>query len=342
MKFGINILISYDPDTSAEAFAAGIQRRLEIVRAARDAGFGFVCIGQHFLTDPPMHNLPQSMILLARIAAESGDMELMTGVLLLPLYPPPLIAEEIATLDGICNGRFIFSPGLGYREDEFIAMGVPRKERVGRFEESIEIIKRLFTEDRVDFRGKYYTIPNLRLTARSVRRPRPPIWIGGGSDAATRRAARIGDGLYSGAHLTFSRLEQQRAVYLEALAEHGKSAKDAVFTFRREVFFEASRKKALEKALPGFLASVANYRKMGIEGSIMPESLDTASPEEVERELPFLLGTPEDCVQEIGRLKERLGLTYLNIGFTVSRAPHAQVLKSIETFGAKVIPHFKG
>ena len=95
--------------------------QLEHFRACRDAGFDFVSWGHHWLIDPFQHFQPVPV--LARFAAEAGDMDLVTGVLLTPLLNPVQVAEDVATLDHICRGRLIFGIGLGYRAEEFEAAG---------------------------------------------------------------------------------------------------------------------------------------------------------------------------------------------------------------------------
>ncbi len=107
--------------------------QLEHFRACRAAGFDFVSWGHHWLIHPFQHFQP--IPVLARFAAEAGDMDLVTGVLLTPLLNPVQVAEDVATLDHICRGRLIFGIGLGYRREEFEAAGSTMSERVPRFEE---------------------------------------------------------------------------------------------------------------------------------------------------------------------------------------------------------------
>ena len=97
---------------------------MEQVRAAREAGFDLICTGQHYLAAP--YQMSSSLPLLARLAAEAGDMEVAATVILVPLHNPVELAESVATMDAICGGRFIFGVGLGYRDEEYTAFGVER------------------------------------------------------------------------------------------------------------------------------------------------------------------------------------------------------------------------
>ena len=120
-----------------------IQSSVDLVRAVRNAGFDMICGGQHYLSDP--YQMSSLFPLLARLAAEAGDMEIGSAVVLLPLHNPVELAESVATMDSICGGRFIFGIGLGYRDEEYTAFGVDRTHRVQRMEEALEVMKRLWT-----------------------------------------------------------------------------------------------------------------------------------------------------------------------------------------------------
>src|SRR5262245_31110027 len=155
---------------------------LEQLRAARNAGFDFLSWGHHWLIHPFQHFQPVPM--LARFAAESGSMELATLLLLTPLLNPVAVAEEIATLDHVCEGRFIFGAGLGYRAEECEAAGIRMDERVDRFVEGLELMKRLWTEERVTHHGRFYHVTDAWPTARCFQLPHPRIWVAGMTDRA--------------------------------------------------------------------------------------------------------------------------------------------------------------
>src|ERR671915_1881263 len=140
-----------------EAMPQKIQESVEQVRAAREAGFDLICTGQHYLAAP--YQMSASFPLLARLAAEAGDMEVAATVVLVPLHNPVELAENVATMDAICQGRFIFGVGLGYRDEEYTAFGVERGQRVGRLREALEVMKLLWAKEEVEFQGEYYRVP---------------------------------------------------------------------------------------------------------------------------------------------------------------------------------------
>jgi alkanesulfonate monooxygenase SsuD/methylene tetrahydromethanopterin reductase-like flavin-dependent oxidoreductase (luciferase family) len=162
------------------------QNQLEQLRASRAAGFHFSTWGHHWLIAPFQHFQPFPV--LARFAAEAGTMDLGTGVLLTPLLNPVQVAEDAATLDHICQGRFIFGIGLGYRVEEFEAAGITSSERAGRFEEGLALMKRLWTEEEVTHHGRFYRLTGARPTARPFQKPYPRIWVAAMTDPAVSGA----------------------------------------------------------------------------------------------------------------------------------------------------------
>ena len=127
---------------------AAFDEQIAMVRLARDAGWDSLFSGQHYLNEGDNQQL-QLVPFLARLQAEAGEMTIGLGILLLNLHNPVYVAETVASLDVISRGRLVFGIGLGYREVEFDAFGVPRGQRVARFEETLQLVKRLWTEDSV-------------------------------------------------------------------------------------------------------------------------------------------------------------------------------------------------
>src|SRR3954470_22474580 len=129
---------------------------LRITEAAQATGFTPIAIGQHFLYGELRWLQP--VPLLARLAAEcDAGTRLVTQIMIAPLYHPVMLAEEIATLDVVTEGRLVFGAGLGYRPEEFDYFGIPFKQRAGRFNESLELMKKLWTQETVNHEGKYPT-----------------------------------------------------------------------------------------------------------------------------------------------------------------------------------------
>ena len=126
--------------------------------------------------------------------AEAPRLRLNFGLILLSLHKPLDVAEQIATVDVMSGGKVIFGVALGYRDVEFLAFGTAQKERVRRFEENLEAVRRLWTEDSVDMVASHFILKGASASPRPVQKPHPPIWIGGDADAQLKRAARFASG----------------------------------------------------------------------------------------------------------------------------------------------------
>ena len=125
-------------------------------------------------------------------------MKLATSVLLLPLLNPVDVAEQVATLDHIAEGRFILGLGLGYRPEESEAFGTRLAHRAARSSEALELMVRLWTEEEVTHHGRFFHVTNARPTARPYQQPHPKIWLAAMSDPAVRRVAREGHTMFVG------------------------------------------------------------------------------------------------------------------------------------------------
>lgn len=195
---------------------------LRIVEAAQANGFTYIAIGQHFLYGDLRWLQP--VPLLARLAAEVGpEARLATQIMIAPLYHPVLLAEEIATLDVVTEGRLVFGAGLGYRPEEFGYLGVPFAERAARMDECLDLIIKLWTQDEVTHHGRFWQLEGVRPHLKPVQRPHPPIWIGAHSLPGARRAGRFGDGYACPPETPLDEVAQRFAVVRDGFAARGKA-----------------------------------------------------------------------------------------------------------------------
>jgi probable F420-dependent oxidoreductase len=138
--------------------------------------------------------VPEVMTTLAAMAARTHELKFGPSVIVLPYRTPVVAAKEMATLDWLSRGRFFPAVGVGVElPREFEASGVPFRERGRRTDEAIRVIRLLWTEDEVSFQGEFFRLERIRVFPKPWQQP-PPIWIGGKSEAAQRRTARLGDG----------------------------------------------------------------------------------------------------------------------------------------------------
>lgn len=180
-------------------------------------------VGGHVSAPNPT---PEAMVQLARLSALTERVRIGTSILLLPLYPPALVAKQIAELDRASGGRVSFGIGVGGEyEQEFRALGVPVKERGRRTDEAIPLIRRLWSGEEISHPGPFYPMEQVRIHPAPTQADGPPIIVAGRKDPAMVRAARLGDGwfpyLYSPRAYAAS-MQRIRAVAQEAGRDLGR------------------------------------------------------------------------------------------------------------------------
>src|SRR5437763_5455744 len=206
MKFGVFLMPQHPrSDDPVRRF----HETVELARAARDAGFDCVAAGHHYLS-PPYQSL-QSVPLLSRLAADTGSMDLCLSVLLLALLNPVQVAEDIASLDIMSEGRVVFGIGIGYREVEYEGFGMKRQDRVPRMLEALE--------EAVTHEGRFFQVHDATCTIRPVQKPFPPIWIAANADQAVVRTARMGLPWFINPHAALPTIERQWQRYKQTRAE---------------------------------------------------------------------------------------------------------------------------
>lgn len=325
MRFGLFVSAQYPAEDDPEARLA---EHLEQVRFVRDAGFHSVFAGQHFLPAP--FQMLQPVPLLARLAAETGDLRVGAGILLLPLLNPVEVAEQAATLDVLTGGRFVLGVGLGYRDEENAAFGVPA-ERVRIFREKLDVVRRLLEGEEVTASGHGYRLEAARLAPRPLQRPRPPIWMAANGDAAVRRAARLADTWFVNPHATVAEVERQLALYRAA-----RGSEPDELPMLREACIAPTEEEALAVAHPYLAPKYEAYVDWG-QSDVLPPS-DTLRREWDElRAGRFIVGTPETAAEQI-RALSNLGVTELVLRVQWPGMPQRDALRTLELLATEVLP----
>jgi alkanesulfonate monooxygenase SsuD/methylene tetrahydromethanopterin reductase-like flavin-dependent oxidoreductase (luciferase family) len=256
-------------------------------------------------------------------------------IAILPLYDPVRVAEDGAVLDLISNGRLDFGVGLGYRPEEYAGYGLDIKSKGSRANEALEMIRRLWQGETVSFHGKHFNIDHAKLSPRPVQQPHPPIWVGGFSKAAARRAARYGDG-YIG--------PLNRGMYEMYLSEVKAAGKDPararVIGGDLWLIVSEDPGRTFAECAPNLLYWFNAYSRWfaGSDTSPWPH-LD-------HKEQILSLGlativTPEDAVKHI---KARTADVPVEL-FTMMLMPPGSAITSVQTslelFAKKVMPYFQ-
>ena len=191
MKIGVNLL-NWGPGVSPDA----LSRTTALIEAL---GYHLVMISDHVAPTPDVvakypAPLYDPFTTLGWLAGATRRVELGTTVIIIPYRSPLLTARMTATVDRLCGGRFIFGVGVGWARQEFDALGLPFARRGAMSNDYLAAIKTLWTQDVASYSGAFVSFKDVHAAPRPLRSPHPPIWIGGSSDAALRRAVRFGNG----------------------------------------------------------------------------------------------------------------------------------------------------
>ena len=245
MEFGAHIFgvgAMANPETLAEA-----------ARLAEDAGYHSVFLADHILVprgleskypysrdgsfpyDPDQDWL-DPLVALGYLAAHTTTLRLGTSITVVPMRHPIVTAKQIATADFLSAGRVIFGVGVGWMAEEFALLGESFHDRGRRMDEYLQLMKILWTEEHPHFDGEYFQVANCGFAPKPVQKPHMPLWVGGESQAALRRAARFGDGWHS-AGTSLAALPGQLQILHRALEETERSRREfTVSTFPTDRF----------------------------------------------------------------------------------------------------------
>lgn len=193
------------------------------------------------------------------LAALTKRIRLATGVLLLPQRNPLYTAKEVSNLDYLSGGRIDLGIGIGWQREEFEALGVDWARRGARTDEYVKILKTLWCDDVPQFKGEFHSFGPCRMDPKPVQRPHPPIYIGGESEAALERTARLGQGWHGFNHSPQSAGESIGKIR-QYLSKHGRSAKDVDITVGVPIANAATVK----------LDDVKRYRDAGVDQLTIP------------------------------------------------------------------------
>jgi probable F420-dependent oxidoreductase len=222
------------------------------------------------------------MVILTYAAAVTTSIRVGVSVAVLPVQSPIHLAHQVATLDYASSGRAILGVGLG-RDQHYTQFQVPREHRVRRFREQVELIKTLWTEPKISYRGSIYQLEAGAMSPKPVQKPHPPIWFGGGHPDAIRRAAAMADG-WMGAGGS-SHADFKRSVPL--LREHLEKARrdPKTFPISKRVFLAVDERAGVARDELHRWYSVVYHNPTGTDASGIH-----GTPEQVRERLEELVG----------------------------------------------------
>jgi len=181
-------------------------------REVEKLGYASIWHAEHFVMAPPLLTTSwyEPLVTMSYVASAVKKVKIGTAILILPLRNPGVLAKEVATLDILSNGRFMLGVAIGWLDKEYELVGVSMKERGSRFEESIKVMKLLWTSDSASWDGKFWRFKDMKLEPKPLQKPHPPIIIGAAGrslndpnrfEKLLKRAAELGDGWYAATYV---------------------------------------------------------------------------------------------------------------------------------------------
>ncbi len=331
MRFGLLVRGQY---AQGDDMRVRLKEDLDAAKLAQDLGFDLIAKGSHYSSHPFQYI--QQIPYLCQVALVAPKLRLLPGVVLLPLHSPLHVAEELASLDVMSDGKMIFGAGIGYREVEFKAFGTTQKQSGPRFEECLTAVKRLWSEDFVTMKGSYFELQEANCTVMPVQKPMPPIWIGANANIGIRRAARVADAWFINPHNKLDTTAEQMEVYKRALDDAGKPF-PAELPMAREVFVAKTRAEAIRLAQPYLEAKYKAYRDWG-QDKVMPASDHFALDFEDLMTDRFLFGSPAEVTEQILVLRKRFGVNTLVLGVHWAGMPATLANEQMQMIAEQVFP----
>jgi probable F420-dependent oxidoreductase len=306
---------------------------LEEVTRAEELGFDSVWMEEHHSVTN--HYWPSPLTILAGYASRTSRMMLGTDIVVAPFHHPVRLAEDVALLDVMSNGRMTLGIAIGYKPDEFALYGVDLAKRGARFEEQLAIIRGLWTEEHVSFKGRYYTVEG-RLEPKPVTRPHPPLWIGGWGDLTLKRAATLADNWIPGPTADLRRLLAGKQSFLEHRRTAGRADPVTEWPLTRDVIIADTDQRARELAEAHIMVA---YRREYAGGWRHP-FIDAGIATDLDRlmEDRFIIGGPDQVIAKIRRFVEQYGMTHLICRLFFPGMPHAHIMRELELLSREVMP----
>ena len=283
---------------------------LERIAIMDTAGYDAVWLAEHhfsgFSVCPSVHMMG------VMAAARTRRLRIGTGVSLAPFYNPLRLAEEVALLDVLSGGRVNWGAGRGFERSEFAAFGIPGEESAARFHETVEIVLRAWTNDKLSYQGTFYSYEGVEVLPKPLQAPHPPVWLAATSTAAIDRAAADGFSILMDPHSSRADLGRKRRHYGERLFAAGHSDSGRTIPMARLIAIDDTAEKAREVARRAVQWTVAAYVGPS-HGAHRQETRTFGGKEPIDFYLEdvVLHGTPEGVADQIRALEAEAGMTYL-------------------------------
>lgn len=305
-------------------FGAGLALGVgETVRQARwmeDLGYEYFSAGEHFMRGNPPGPTHAALPVLAVAAGATDQMRVLSSIILTPFYHPLVLARTTATLDAASGGRLTLGVGVGGEFPvEFEAAGLRVNQRGRRTDECLEVMRKLWTGEKVTFSGRHFQLTDAMINPAPVQKPNPPVWVSGRRDAAMARAAKFGDG-WMPYFYDAPRYRDSVGKIKGFAAEAGRDISGFQWAHFPYIAIYPTEQQAAEVAA----------EQLGGRYLYGGEFLDIVRKY-------CLLGTVENCIEQ---LQEYIDAGARHIIFSIS-CPWEDRERHLETIAKELIPHFR-
>jgi len=321
-----------EPGTELTDSSQGFREWIDNNVEAEALGFHSTFVVEHHFTG--FGQVSASLNLLTWLGARTTTLRLGTAVLVLPWHNPVLLAEQAATLDLLSGGRLDFGVGKGYRYNEFAGFGMPMEEADSRFDESMAVITKAFTNDTPwTHQGQYWQFDNVVVEPPTAQRPHPPFWMGAGSDRSVRQVAEHGYHMLLGQHDLAEEVLRWVALYRREVEAAGRRYDPMQVGVARAVHF-ADTPEELEAAyvrrFQGHLRINRLAERPGDDRARFAEHNEAAIRHHCDETAVF--GTTDQICRKLEALRAG-GVEYVIVNFGGSR-------QNIRRFARDVMPAF--
>lgn len=329
MQFGV-IAASALPSEDAMPRRDAFEFVMQTVRAADESGFDAISISHRYLAGPE-HQFFQPLVMAAHLLSEFPRMLVATNIFLLSYENPLAVAEEVATLDVIAPGRFLFGIGQGYREDELRAFGIDRGELGRRLEESLRAIRLLWAEGAATFHGDFWHFNDAHIGVKPSSGSGPPILLAADTlKTVALVPQRGGDYWLPSPRHTNAFIREALPVYIKALHRAGKA-----FTglpIGRDIAIADSRRQAEQLVEDSFTSYLHFQHEWGQPGERYNLGFDELKTDRI------ILGTSDDAIAEIVRLHEEFKAEFVTFRTYTPGMDPERALDTIRQLGEEVLP----
>lgn len=312
MKFGVLQFFAWpDRRVDLESVYAKAFDRIEIMD---ETGYDAVWLAEHHFSSYSI--CPSVHMMATHVAAHTQNLRIGTAVSLVAFYHPLRVAEEVALLDVLSNGRVNWGAGRGFDPTEFRVFDVPIQESAERFHEGVEIVLEAWRNERMSFKGKYWEFDDVEVLPKPLQKPHPPVWMAATSDGAIEWAAKAGHTIMLDPHSSHARIAEKREFYRKTLEESGHSIEGREIPMARLIALGKTEEKAEAIARRGAQWMFGTYLNLSRTRNVGPTSKEFGREENedpLERYVNEVIihGTPESVCDQLERLREEMYLDYM-------------------------------